>query len=78
MYRSKLASLLLVSSLAAAPILVGCDKDAAKPGDKVLNQQDKTTTDPNGNQTTHDQKTVQHSDGTVTTEKHTDTQHPNP
>jgi hypothetical protein len=78
MHRSGIASLLLVTSLAAAPILVGCDKDAARPGDKVVNQQEKTTSDPNGNQSTTEQKTVQHSDGSTTTEKHTDAQHTNP
>ena len=72
MRKMRIASLLMVTSLAAAPMLVGCDKDAAKPGDKVVNQSEKTTTDSNGNKATSEQKTVQHSDGTVTTEKHTD------
>lgn len=74
MRKSGIASLLLATSLFAAPYMVGCDKDAAKPGDKVVNQQDKTTTDSNGNSTTTDQKTVQHSDGTTTTEKQTNSQ----
>jgi hypothetical protein len=71
----RIASLLLTASLAAAPVLVGCDR---APGDKVVNQQEKTTTDPNGNKSTSEQKTVQHSDGSVTQEKHVDTQHPAP
>jgi ABC-type uncharacterized transport system auxiliary subunit len=56
-----LASLLLIASLAAAPMLVGCDHEVGRT--------EKTTTDSNGNQTTVQQKTVQHSDGSVTTEK---------
>ena len=78
MRKSGIASLLLMGSLAAAPMLGGCDKDATKPGDKVVNQQEKTTTDSNGNKATTENKTVQHSDGTVTNEKHTDVQHNNP
>lgn len=73
MRHSGIASLLVATSLLAAPFMVGCDKDAAKPGDKVTSQQEKTTTDSNGNTTTSDQKTVQHPDGTVTTEKQTNT-----
>lgn len=73
-----IVSLLLALSLSAAPMLSGCDKDATKPGDKVVNQQEKTTTDQNGNAATTEQKTVQHSDGSTTTEKHTDAQHTNP
>jgi hypothetical protein len=74
MRKSGIPSLLLATSLFATPFMVGCDKDAAKPGDKVLNQQEKTTTDTNGNSTTTDQKTVQHPDGTTTSEKQTNSQ----
>jgi hypothetical protein len=49
-----------------------------KPGDKVVNQSEKTTTDSNGNKATSEQKTVQHSEGTVTTEKHADSTNHNP
>lgn len=69
MRKSPIASL-LAASLFVTP-LIGCDKG---PGDKVLNQQQKSTTDSNGNTTTTDQKTIQHPDGTVTTEKQTNTQ----
>lgn len=75
MSKSGIASLLLVASLAGVPFLAGCD---SAPGDKVVNKTEKTTTDPNGNQSTTEQKTVQHSDGSTTTEKHTDAQHTNP
>ena len=61
MRKSGLVSMLLIASLAAAPILVGCDHE--------LGRTEKTTTDSNGNQTTVQQKTVQHADGSVTTEK---------
>lgn len=71
----RIASLLLIGSLAACPLMVGCDSG---PGDKVQKQQEKTTTDSNGNQTTTEQKTVRHSDGSVTTEKHTDSNNTNP
>lgn len=74
MLKSGIASLLVATSLLATPFMVGCDKDATKPGDKVLNSQEKTTTDTNGNSSTTDTKTVQHADGTVTTEKQTNSQ----
>ena len=50
----------LVGSMGAMPMLVGCDR--------TLHEDQKTTSGPNG-QTTTDTKTVQHSDGSVTTEK---------
>lgn len=78
MRRTGIAALLLALSMSAAPMISGCDRDATKPGDKVVNQREKTTTDSNGNQNTTEQKTVQHSDGSTTTEKHTDAQHTNP
>lgn len=61
MRKSGLVSMLLIASLAAAPMLVGCDRE--------LGRTEKTTTDSNGNQTTVQQKTVQHPDGSLTTEK---------
>jgi hypothetical protein len=61
MRKSGFASLVLIASLVAAPMLVGCDRE--------LGRSEKTTTDTNGNQTTVQQKTVQHPDGSVTTEK---------
>lgn len=57
----KIASLLLMGSLAAAPMIVGCDKE--------LGRNERTTTDSNGNQTSVQEKTVQHPNGSVTTEK---------
>ena len=74
MSKHGIAALLLVGSFAALPIL-GCD---SAPGDKVVNKSEKTTTDPNGNQSTSETKTVQHPDGSTTTEKHVDNQHTNP
>lgn len=74
MRKLPIASLLLATSLLATPLMVGCDKDATKPGDKVLNKQEKTTTDTNGNTSSSEQKTVQHSDGTVTSEKKTNSE----
>ena len=70
MRMSGIASLLLGVSLVGAPMLVGCDK--------TLSKSEKTTTDPNGNQSTSEQKTVQHPDGSVTQEKHVENNHPNP
>ena len=58
--RFGIISAVLVASMGSA-LLVGCDKE--------LNRTEKTTTDPNGNQSTVEQKTVQHPDGSVTTEK---------
>ena len=52
---------LFALSLAGMPMLAGCDRE--------LSHQEKTTTDPNGNQTHSEQTTVQHQDGSVTTEK---------
>lgn len=78
MRKSGIASLLLVTSLGAGALLIGCDKDAVKPGDKVVNQSEKTTSDSNGNKSTSEQKTVKHSDGTVTQEKHSDSTNNNP
>jgi len=75
MRKSGIASLLMVVALAGGPVLVGCDRG---PGDKVVNKSEKTTTDPNGNQSTTEQKTVQHSDGSVTKEKHIDSNNTNP
>ena len=69
MPKARIATALLIASLTACPFVVGCDK----PGDKVVNQSEKSTTDTNGNKSTTEQKTVQHSDGSTTTEKHTDT-----
>ena len=72
---SAIVSLVLAGSIAAVPLLVGCDTG---PGDKVTNKSEKTTTDSNGNSSTTEQKTVQHPDGSVSNEKHTDSQHNNP
>ena len=60
----RIAVLLVAASLSAVPTLVGCDRD------KTLNEQQKTTTTPDGQQTTSESKTVQHSDGSITQEKH--------
>ena len=62
--------LFLVGSLAAAPLMVGCD---SAPGDKVVDKSETKTTNPNGRTNTSEQKTVQHSDGTTSTEKHVET-----
>jgi len=62
--------LFLVSSLAAAPLMFGCD---SAPGDKVVDKSEKSTTDANGRTSSSEQKTVQHSDGTVSTEKKVET-----
>ena len=69
--RHGITALVLAGSLASGFIAVGCDQ---APGDKVVNQSEKTTTSSDGSKSTQEQKTVQHSDGTVTTEKHTDSQ----
>ena len=71
MKKMGIASLFVAGSIAATSLVTGCDK---APGDKVLNQTEKTTTSSNGGQSTQEQKTVQHPDGTVTTEKHSDSQ----
>lgn len=59
--RKFLMSTMLVASLAAMPMAVGCDRTVA--------EHQKTTSEPDGSKTSSDQKTVQHPDGSVTTEK---------
>lgn len=58
--RKLLMATVLVGSMGAMPMIVGCDR--------TLHEDQKTTSGPNG-QTTTETKTVQHSDGSVTTEK---------
>jgi hypothetical protein len=73
--RNGIAALMVAGSIFAASTTIGCDKG---PGDKVVNQNEKTTSNPDGTTSTQEQKTVQHSDGSVTTEKHTDSQKTSP
>lgn len=62
--RKFLMTAVLVSSMGAMPMIVGCDR--------TLHEDQKTTSGPNG-QTTTDTKTVQHPDGSVTQEKSSNT-----
>ena len=59
--RKILMSTMLVASLSAMPMVVGCDR--------TVSEHKSTTSNPDGSQTSSEQKTVQHSDGSVTTEK---------
>jgi hypothetical protein len=59
--RNILMATMLVASLSAMPMVVGCDR--------TVSEHKSTTTTPGGAQTTSEQKTVQHPDGSVTTEK---------
>ena len=59
--RNIMMATMLVASLSAIPMVVGCDR--------TVSEKQSTTSTPGGGQTTTDQKTVQHPDGSVTTEK---------
>jgi hypothetical protein len=65
--RKFMMAVVLVGSMGAMPMIVGCDR--------TLHEDQKTTSGPNG-QTTTDVKTVQHPDGSVTTEKEAHSNNP--
>ena len=58
--RKLIMTAVLISSLGAMPMIVGCDR--------TLHENEKTTSGPNGTTTTEN-KTVEHPNGTVTNEK---------
>jgi hypothetical protein len=67
--RKLIMTAVLVSSMGAMPMIVGCDR--------TLHEDQKTTSGPNGQSTT-DTKTVEHPDGSVTTEKNVNHNNANP
>lgn len=62
--RKFIMTAVLVSSMGAMPMIVGCDR--------TLHEDQKTTSGPNGTTTTTD-KTVEQPNGTVVHEKNTNT-----